>query len=97
MREISSDCRVVAGGPTRALAGSLIFRKLSTARIVAWAERPGDRRLVVVHRNPTGFALSARGAIRNLWSPWQDRGLLAFVPEHLSPTTTWRSIRDALA
>jgi hypothetical protein len=71
--------------------------KAINARIVAWAERPGDRRMVVVHRDPAGFAFLARGAIRNLWTPWYDRGLLAFVSEHLSPTTSWRSIRDALA
>jgi hypothetical protein len=71
--------------------------KAINARIVAWAERPGDRRMVVVHRNPEGFAAYARGAIRNLWTTWYDRGLLAYVPEHLSPTTAWNSIRDAVA
>lgn len=70
--------------------------KAINARIVAWAERPGARQMLVVHRDPAGFAVSARGAIRNLWTSWHERGVLAFVPEHLSPATTWESIAAKL-
>ncbi len=70
--------------------------KAINTRIVAWAERPGHRRMVVVHRDPDGFASTARGAIRSKWDEWQGRGLLAFVPEHLGPTTRWETIAGRL-
>ena len=71
--------------------------KAINARIISWAERPGSRRMIVVHRDPMSFSTTARGAIRDKWETWQKRGLLAFMPGHLSPTTTWRSIKDLLA
>jgi hypothetical protein len=70
--------------------------KAVNARIVAWAERPGDRRMVVVHASPGALGTRARGAIRGKWTRWQNSGLLRFVPEYLSATTTWRSIRNEL-
>jgi SIR2-like domain len=70
--------------------------KAINSRIVAWAERPGERRMIVVHPRPDGFGETGRGAIRNNWARWQNRGLLAFVREYLTPETTWASMRDAL-
>lgn len=70
--------------------------KAVNARIVAWAERPGDRRMVVVHPNAADLGARARGAIRGKWNRWQAHGLLRCVPEYVSPTTTWSSIRDQL-
>ena len=70
--------------------------KAINSRIVAWAERPGERRMVVVHPYPDGFSQTGRGAIRGNWTRWQNRGLLAFVREYLTPQTTWASIREAL-
>jgi hypothetical protein len=67
--------------------------KAINARIVAWAERPGDRRMVVVHPHPDRLGQGARGAIRNKWDRWQNSGLLRFVPEYLTPETTWPAIR----
>jgi hypothetical protein len=57
---------------------------------------PRERQMVVVHPNPTDLGTRARGAIRGKWNRWQERGLLAFVPEYLSPETTWDSIRKRL-
>jgi hypothetical protein len=70
--------------------------KAINARIVAWAERSGDRRMVVVHPDPDRLGRSARGAIRNKWLRWQNTGLLRFVPEYLTPATTWAAIRGQL-
>jgi hypothetical protein len=70
--------------------------KAINARIVAWAERPGERRMVVVHPHPDQLGQGARGAIRNKWDRWQNAGLLRFVPEYLTPHTTWASIRAHL-
>jgi hypothetical protein len=70
--------------------------KAINARIVAWAERPGDRRLVVLHPEPLRLGQGARGAIRGKWRRWQDTGLLRFVPEYLSPETSWTAIRSSL-
>lgn len=70
--------------------------KAINSRIVAWAERPGSRHMVVVHARPEGFATSARGAIRNRWRAWQERGLLSFVVEQLTPATAWESIDSQL-
>ena len=71
--------------------------KAINARIVAWAERPGERRLVVVHRDPDRVGQGARGAIRNKWIRWQNAGLLRFVPEYLTAQTTWAAIRSHLS
>lgn len=70
--------------------------KAINARLVAWAERPGSRRMVVVHADPARLGTGARGAIRNKWTRWQQRGLLTFLPEYLSVTTSWESIRALL-
>lgn len=70
--------------------------KAINARIVAWAERPGQRWMVVVHPNPGALGTRARGAIRGKWNRWQNNGLLRFVPEYLSSTTTWTSIGGQL-
>lgn len=70
--------------------------KAINSRIVAWAERPGQRRMVVVHGRPAELGTRARGAIREKWNRWQQQGLLTFVPEYLSSTTTWQSIRALL-
>lgn len=66
--------------------------KAINARIAAWAERPGERRMVVVHRDPDRVRAGSRGAIRNPWQRWQDRGLLAFVPKHLGGDVTWQEM-----
>jgi SIR2-like domain len=70
--------------------------KAINARLVAWAERPGLRRMVVVHADPARLGAGARGAIRDKWARWQESGLLKFVPQHLSATTTWNSIRGMM-
>ena len=69
--------------------------KAVNARLIAWAERPGERRIVVVHRDPTGLGDGARGAIQQKWDRWQRSGLLAFVPRHLE-NTTCPDLRDVL-
>jgi hypothetical protein len=69
--------------------------KAVNARLIAWAERPGERRMIVVHRDPTSLGDGARGAIQQKWDRWQRSGLLAFVPRHLEDTT-WRDLRDVL-
>ena len=69
--------------------------KAINARLIAWAERPGERRMVVAHRDPDGLGAGARGAIQQKWDRWQKSGLLAFVPRHLEHTT-WSELRDAL-
>lgn len=71
--------------------------KAINSRIVAWAERPGERRMVVVHPDPDRFSQTGRGAIRGHWTPWKNRGTLAFVREYLTHETTWASIRNALS
>lgn len=71
--------------------------KAINARIVAWAERPGQRRMIVVHGSPAELGTRARGAIRGKWNRWQQQGLLAFVPEYLSAATTWPPIRALLS
>jgi hypothetical protein len=85
---MSADALVVIGYGVR--------DKAINSRIVAWAERPGERRMVVVHARPDGFRETGRGAIRNSWARWQNRGLLVFVREYLTPETSWAAIRDAL-
>jgi hypothetical protein len=70
--------------------------KAINARIVAWALRPGPRRMIVVHRDLNGLGLGARGAIRDKWTQWQRRGLLVSLPEHLSSATRWSDIRSLL-
>jgi SIR2-like domain len=70
--------------------------KAINARIVAWAERPGQRKMIVIHPKPVDLGARARGAIRNKWDRWQRHGLLAFVLEYLSPATTWSSISSLL-
>jgi hypothetical protein len=83
-------------------AGALVvigygFRdKAINARIVAWAERTGTHRMIVVHPHPDWLGEGARGAIRNKWGRWQHSGLLRFVPEYLTPRTTWAAIRGEL-
>ena len=69
--------------------------KAINARLIAWAERPGERRMVVSHRDPTGLGDGARGAIQQKWDRWQQSGLLAFVPRHLE-NTTWPELREVL-
>jgi len=70
--------------------------KAINARIVAWVERPGQRRMVVVHPDAEGVGRGARGAIRGKWDRWQHGGLLRFVPEYLTAQTTWDSIRTQI-
>jgi hypothetical protein len=69
--------------------------KAINSRLIAWALRTGERRMVVVHRDPYGLGEGARGAIRNKWGVWQEKGLLAFVHHHLE-ATNWHEIRSAL-
>jgi hypothetical protein len=61
--------------------------------VIAWAERPGERRLVIVH--PSGLPIGARGPIEHKWLDWTERGLLANVPSRLEETS-WPEIRDAI-
>lgn len=70
--------------------------KAINARIIAWAERPGDRRMIVVHRDPRGVGERARGAIRGKWNAWQQRELLDFVPKHVGTDLSWSEIREKL-
>jgi hypothetical protein len=58
--------------------------KAINSRIVAWAERPGERRMVVVHPSPSALGDQARGAIRSKWKRWQVLGLLEFIPKKLT-------------
>jgi hypothetical protein len=69
--------------------------KAINARLIAWGERPGERRMVVAHRDPTGLGDGARGAIQQKWDRWQQNGMLAFVPRHLE-NTAWPELCDAL-
>jgi hypothetical protein len=71
--------------------------KAINARLVAWAERPGERRMVVVHPHPARLRVEARGAVRSNWMRWEQRGLLTFLREYLSPATSWGAIRGLLA
>jgi hypothetical protein len=70
--------------------------KAINARLVAWAERPGKRRMVVVHRDPASVGEGARGAIRGKWRTWQQPGLLGFVPKHFGSDLSWKEIRAKL-
>jgi SIR2-like domain len=70
--------------------------KAINARIVAWAERPGERRMVVVHPDQDRLGQGARGAIRDKWLRWQNAGLLRFLPEYLNAQTSWAAIRGLL-
>lgn len=70
--------------------------KAINARLVAWAERPGKRRMVVVHPDRERLRVQARGAVRGKWARWEQRGMLAWVDEYLSPTTSWGAIRGHL-
>jgi hypothetical protein len=67
--------------------------KAINARVIAWAERPGRRRMVVVHPDPSRIGQQARGAIRGKWRAWQERGLLGFVPKYLGGDVTWEELR----
>ncbi|HEV7566064.1 MAG TPA: hypothetical protein VGO31_08925 [Microbacteriaceae bacterium] len=69
--------------------------KAINSRLIAWAERPGERRMVVVHRDPYGVGAGARGAIAQKWDRLEQSGTLAFVPRHLEGTT-WAEIREKL-
>ena len=71
--------------------------KAINARLVAWAERVGYRRMVVVHPDAHRLGAGARGAIRNKWTRWQNAGLLSFLPEYLTVQTTWAAVRELLA
>lgn len=85
------------GAADRLLVIGYGFRdKAINARIVAWAERPGQRRMLVVHRHPRRVGEQARGAIRGKWNTWQQRGLLDFVPKHLGADLSWQEIRVKL-
>lgn len=79
-----------------AVMGYSFRDKAINARLVAWAERPGQRRMIVVHPDPDRLGEHARGAIRDKWIRWQDSGLLRFVEEYLSGNTTWTAVRDQL-
>jgi hypothetical protein len=84
------------GSADRLLVVGYGFRdKAINARLIAWAERPGERRMVVAHRDPASLGDGARGAIQQKWDRWQQRGLLSFVPRHLE-NTSWPELRDAL-
>jgi hypothetical protein len=84
------------GSTDRLLVVGCGFRdKAINARLIAWAERPGKRRMVVAHRDPDRLGEGARGAIQQKWDRWQKNGLLAFVPRHLEHTT-WGELGDAL-
>lgn len=69
--------------------------KAINARLIAWAERPGKRRMVVAHRDPDGLGKGARGAIRQKWERWQKHKLLALVPQHLEHAN-WDELRAAI-
>jgi hypothetical protein len=71
--------------------------KAINSRIVAWAERPGERRMVVIHPDPARLGEGARGAIRDKWGRWRNAGLLHTLPEYLTPHTNWAAIHELLA
>jgi hypothetical protein len=67
--------------------------KAINARLVAWAERPGKRRLLVIHPNPQNFAHNARGAVRGKWERWQDANILRSIESRLTADVTWGDLR----
>lgn len=69
--------------------------KAINSRLIAWAERPGRRRMVIAHRDPDGLGEGARGAIQGKWRRWNEAGLLGFVPRHLEHTS-WPELSEAL-
>ena len=86
----------LAGADALVVIGYGFRDKAVNSRVVAWAERPREQRMIVVHPNPTDLGTRARGAIRGKWNRWHRRGLLTFVPEYLSAETSWNSIRRLL-
>ena len=49
------------------------------SEIIDWYYKEQGRRLIIIHRNPDVLEANARGAIRNKWSSWEDKGSLLFI------------------
>ena len=69
--------------------------KAINSRLIAWVECPGERRMVVAHRDPDGLGQGARGAVAQKWARWEESGMLVFLPRHLEHTT-WAEMREKL-
>jgi hypothetical protein len=85
------------GGADRLLiAGYGFGDKAINARIVDWADGPPQRRIVIVHPSPSRLREGARGAVRNPWEAWQERGTLGFVKKRVGENLSWEEIYAAL-
>jgi hypothetical protein len=78
------------------IAGYGFGDKAINARIVDWADSQPQRRIVIVHPNPTRLRKGARGAVRNPWEAWQERGTLGFVKKRVGGNLGWEEIYAAL-
>jgi hypothetical protein len=56
---------------------------------------PGERRLIVMHRDKEELLGSARGSISNKWDEWITRGQLVWIPRFPSEET-WISLKSVL-
>ena len=49
------------------------------SEIIDWYYKEQGRRLIIIHHDPDNLVANARGAIRNIWSDWKDKGSLSFI------------------
>ena len=53
------------------------------AEIIEWYYNKRGRRLIIIHPDPDSLIANARGAIRNKWSAWEDKGSIEFISKRL--------------
>ena len=53
------------------------------SEVIDWYYAKRGRRFVVIHPEPRELVSNARGAIRNKWKTWEDRGSITFLEKWL--------------
>ena len=84
--------RILADHDTMLVAGYGFGDKGINTRIIDWLEDLEDRRLIVLHEDPTGLLRGARGAVRNHWEDWTEAKRVV-VAERWLADTSYEEIR----
>jgi len=80
------------------VAGYGFGDKAINTLLINWLyeKAPGERRLIVMHRDKDELLASARGSIANKWNEWTKRGQLIWVPR-FPCDESWSALKSVLA
>lgn len=79
-------------GERLAVCGYGFRDKGINTKIAQWITQTPERRIIVIHPQPSGLFTNARGVIANNWRSWQNNGQLRIV-EASAQDIAWEDLR----